>query len=72
MNWNTGLAWLAAFARPGLARLPGEVDHADMGTAFGLDASLHRLDGTDAAAVTPAPRSAGRRWDRPAGPRNPS
>ena len=72
MNWNTGLAWLAALGRPHTTRPAGDPDHADMGTAFGLDASLRRFDADDAAGIAPAPRSAGRCWGRPAGPRNPS
>ena len=39
MNWSTGLSWLAALKPPAEDRASGE-DCADMGTAFGLDASF--------------------------------
>ena len=39
MDWSSGLAWLTTLTvrRP---HRPADADHADMGTAFGLDASL--------------------------------
>jgi len=40
MNWSTGLSWLAALKVPQSEPLCDEADCADMGTAFGLDASL--------------------------------
>jgi len=40
MNWTTGLSWLAALKPPAADRAAGEADCADMGTAFGLDASF--------------------------------
>jgi hypothetical protein len=40
MNWSTGLSWLAALKAPAENRGAGEADCADMGTAFGLDASF--------------------------------
>ena len=43
MNWSSGLSWLAALKAPLAQQLPEEADCADMGTAFGLDASLGPL-----------------------------
>lgn len=44
MNWTDGLSWLSAF-KPGHAeRGADEPDRADMGTAFGLDASFGPVD----------------------------
>jgi hypothetical protein len=40
MNWSTGLSWLAALKPAADDRASGEADCADMGTAFGLDASF--------------------------------
>jgi hypothetical protein len=40
MNWSTGLSWLAALKLPAADRRADEADCADMGTAFGLDASF--------------------------------
>ena len=56
MNWSDGLSWLAALqARRAQAR-SGELDRADMGTAFGLDASFGPVDAEMAAARSgPAP-----------------
>lgn len=39
MSWGTSLSWLAAF-KPSHATTPHEADPAEMGTAFGLDASF--------------------------------
>ena len=39
MDWSSGLAWLTTLTAR-RAQRPAELDHADMGTAFGLDASL--------------------------------
>lgn len=44
MNWSTGLSWLSALKARREARRSGEPDHADMGTAFGLDASFGPID----------------------------
>ncbi len=40
MNWSTGLSWLAALKTPSGGLSADEADCADMGTAFGLDASF--------------------------------
>ena len=58
MNWENGLAWLAARARVRRAPRTGSPDHGDVGTAFGLDASF------DAAPEpTPVPPAPAGRWD---------
>jgi len=40
MSWHSSLSWLAALFSLRGARRAREPDHGDMGTAFGLDASL--------------------------------
>ena len=40
MNWSSGLSWLTALKPPSTESLDREADCADMGTAFGLDASF--------------------------------
>jgi hypothetical protein len=40
MNWSSGLSWLAALKAPSPELICREADCADMGTAFGLDASF--------------------------------
>lgn len=40
MNWSTGLSWLTALKPAAGDGGVGEADCADMGTAFGLDASF--------------------------------
>ena len=43
MNWSTGLTWLAGL-KPSHAFSADDADPADMGTAFGLDASFDHPD----------------------------
>ncbi len=40
MNWANSLSWLSALKPKRVEGRAGEPDHADMGTAFGLDASF--------------------------------
>ena len=54
MNWSARLAWLATL-RPLRRRRSAEIDHGDMGTAFGLDASLQTLGPTDELDDSPPP-----------------
>jgi len=58
MNWSTRLSWLAAL-KPPQAHAPGDADPADMGTAFGLDASFEAVVGFEPqpalAAAAPLP-----------------
>ena len=44
MNWANGLAWVSALKAKRAERRSSESDHADMGTAFGLDASFGPVD----------------------------
>ena len=40
MTWSSGLSWLVALKSPSAESIDREADCADMGTAFGLDASF--------------------------------
>ena len=44
MNWANSLSWLSALKARRAERRSCEPDHADMGTAFGLDASFGPAD----------------------------
>ncbi len=44
MNWANGLSWLSALNARRDERRVDEPDRADMGTAFGLDASFGPID----------------------------
>lgn len=57
MNWSSGLSWLAALKAPLAESLREEADCADMGTAFGLDASFGAIG--DEPGVTGDCASAG-------------
>jgi len=64
MNWSEGLSWLAAL---GKRRHPParDTDCADMGTAFGLDASLGAPSVSEAShAAGPATQPAAHWKDR--------
>jgi hypothetical protein len=50
MKWSSGLAFLSAL-RGRETTLDGDDDHADMGTAFGLDASFGPVDAEPAAGA---------------------
>ena len=59
MNWSAGLSWLTALGAPRRSEA-ADTDCADMGTAFGLDASLGTptmpetaLDASAPTSVTP-------------------
>ncbi len=49
MNLTNGIEWLASLARQHAPGGADEPDFADMGTAFGLDASLMALGAPDAS-----------------------
>ena len=58
MNWSERFAWLAALRRQHASHA-ADTDRADMGTAFGLDASFDRFatptlppDAADVPAAT--------------------
>ena len=53
MDWSSGLAWWSALRSRRAARSQA-ADRADMGTAFGLDASFGPAD-EDARAPGPSP-----------------
>lgn len=62
MNWSSAFSWVALLiTRP--ARYGDQADRADMGTAFGLDASLTPFDeheGSFAVAAAEEPAT----WER--------
>lgn len=54
MDWSAGFSWWSSLRRergPG----PNDTDRADMGTAFGLDASFDNLDLPTASADASPP-----------------
>ena len=53
MNWANGWGWLAALKQRRAAPRFGEPDAADMGTAFGLDASFGPVDAPPIPAGQP-------------------
>lgn len=60
MNWSTSLSWLSSTLKSSPPAAAGGADPADMGTAFGLDASFDGLDARaapvlDTAAAAPLP-----------------
>ncbi len=60
MNWSTPLSWLSSTLKSAASIAPDGSDRADMGTAFGLDASFDALDAGDpprpeAPAPSPLP-----------------
>ena len=60
MSWSTSLSWLAAL-RPHAPAID-DADPADMGTAFGLDASFDAI-GPDAPCEAPAASGAALPWE---------
>ncbi|HEY9239467.1 MAG TPA: hypothetical protein VIP10_11560 [Burkholderiaceae bacterium] len=52
MNWSTGFAWWTAVTSADAAGAR-EADPADMGTAFGLDASFGPVDAEPSPPVAP-------------------
>lgn len=50
MKWSIPMAWLSALSMRRARPHPGDVDGADMGTAFGLDASLGPVEEFQPAA----------------------
>ncbi len=63
MNWANGLSWLSAL-KPGRAERPSdELDHADMGTAFGLDASFGPVDDQPLMALGAGPVPSSLPWE---------
>jgi hypothetical protein len=62
MSWS-GFGWWASLKAKREAKRAGEDDHADMGTAFGLDASLDTVIGEVSSSGGAAPRSAATPWE---------
>lgn len=63
MNWSTGLSWLAALKTAAAERSADEADCADMGTAFGLDASFGPAGDEPSAAGNGASCSSSLPWE---------
>jgi hypothetical protein len=61
MNWSTGLSWFKPFQSWHVKR-SDEPDHADMGTAFGLDASMAPMAMESAAPAGPSTHTS-RPWE---------
>jgi len=61
MNWSTGLSWLSALKARRAERRSNELDRADMGTAFGLDASFGPAD--DSVPRGPVPPQVPPPWE---------
>jgi hypothetical protein len=62
MNWATGLSWLAAL-KPPHGPTSDEADPADMGTAFGLDASFGPVDAAAPGAEPDTPSAPRVPWE---------
>lgn len=62
MNWSNPISWLSALTAQRSETLPGEVDRADMGTAFGLDASFSPAEDEPASADDALAASTPRPW----------
>lgn len=63
MNGSTGLSWLAALKARRARRRCAEPDRADMGTAFGLDASFDPGEGDAPASRTAMPATPAPPWE---------
>lgn len=63
MNWSNPISWLWALMARRAALRPDEVDRADMGTAFGLDASFGPADEEWALADDASAGMAAQPWE---------
>ena len=63
MNWANGLSWLSALNARLAERRASEPDHADMGTAFGLDASFGPADEPPRMALGALPAPSSLPWE---------
>lgn len=63
MNWENGLSWLSALKSTRIERPAHEHDHAEMGTAFGLEASMAALPG-HGSPTWQLPPAAAEAWER--------
>ncbi|MEP7295041.1 MAG: hypothetical protein ABI702_02560 [Burkholderiales bacterium] len=63
MDWSTRFAWLAAWR--GLPAMDAaDTDRADMGTAFGLDASFDRFAAPASPPDVAEPPGAAPAWEK--------
>jgi hypothetical protein len=62
MNWSSGLAWLAMLTARREQSF-AETDRGDMGTAFGLDASIGAA-GDSSPSGSPEPSQGPEPWER--------
>ena len=62
MNWSAGLSWLAALKMPLAPQRSDEADPADMGTAFGLDASFGPI-GEEPVPIYGSPCASSLPWE---------
>ena len=62
MNWSKGLSWLAALKARHELHFQ-HTDRADMGTAFGLDASIGVADEARDPAPALAPEATPQPWE---------
>ena len=63
MNWSNGLSWLSALKSWRIERIERGRDQAEMGTAFGLEASLAGSPG-HGAPTWQLPPAAAETWER--------
>jgi hypothetical protein len=56
MAWRAGFSWLVSLAATRRARRRSWPDHGDVGTAFGLDASVDAIDPAVEGRSVPARR----------------
>lgn len=64
MNWSNGLSWLSALKSWRIERIERGRDQAEMGTAFGLEASLAGSPGHGAPTWQTPPPAAAETWER--------
>jgi hypothetical protein len=62
MDWSARFSWLAALRAPPELRFD-ETDRADMGTAFGLDASMEPPAAVPPSSGASAPPDAATVWE---------
>lgn len=63
MNWHTALSWWSALGARRAERRSVEVDHGDMGTAFGLDASFGPVEADRPIQRTVMPSPTPEPWE---------
>ncbi len=63
MDWSTGLSWLAALKARRDEHF-AHTDRADMGTAYGLDASMLAADDSQPEMPEAPPEASAQPWGR--------